>query len=207
MANKENNYYFDNFRDCMAIACEAANMLKTIISSFDRSKMKESIDVMHEIEHRGDAKKHEMNEKLIKAFITPIERDDIFNLSHAIDDLTDNIEDIVIRLYITDVKSIRPDMTTFADLLIECCNATYEMLGEFVNFKKSKTLKDMIININHIEERGDQMFIEHMHELYANESDPVLVMVWSEIYTILENCCDACEDVANIVEGITIGNL
>lgn len=191
----------------MAISCEAANMLKSIVCSFDSDKMKESIDVMHEIEHRGDAKKHEMNEKLIKAFITPIERDDIFNLSHAIDDLTDNIEDIVIRLYITNVKAIRPELLDFADLLIECCNATYEMLGEFVNFKKSKTLKEMIININHIEERGDQMFIEYMHNLYSTETDPVAVMVWSEIFTILENCCDACEDIANIVEGITIDNI
>lgn len=207
MANKEGKFYFDNFRDCMAIALEAAQKLKIILETYEPEQLPETLKAMHEIEHRGDTQKHEMIEKLMKAFITPIERNDIYKLSHTIDNLTDNIEEIVIKLYITSPQKIRAEAYEFIAVLIGCCQATYEMLGEFVNFKKSKILKEKIIEINHLEEEGDALYIRVMHDLYAKKDDVLEVTIWSQIYDLFEDCCDACENIANIVEGIVIDNM
>jgi len=80
------------------------------------------------------------------------------------------------------------------------------LLEEFSNFKKSKKLKELIININHIEEEGDAMHIKSMHNLHKYTSDPIQIIAWREIFDLFEKSYDACEDVADIVESITIGN-
>lgn len=206
MSNKTENFYFNNFIESATFSCQAAEMLKTVLCSFDVDTLSECMRKIHEIENRGDEKKHEMIFELVRAFITPLERDDIISLSQNIDDVTDCIEDIMIRIYINNVKEIRKDSIEFASLIIRCCEATKEMLEEFHNFKKSKKLKDLIIEINRLEEEGDDMFIKSMRELHTATKDPLEVIAWREIYYYFEKCCDACEDVADIVESITIGN-
>lgn len=207
MSKKSANLYFDNFKENMAISCEAAETLKRLLVDFDTESLPEALRVMHEIEHRGDAKKHEMTEELVRAFITPIERNDIVTLSQNIDNVTDNIEDILIHIYITNITEIRPEALDFAELLIRCCRATYFLLEEFVNFKKSKKLKELIVDINHLEEEGDEMYMRFRRTLHERCTDPLLISAWDEIFGYFENSCDACEDVADVVESITIGNI
>lgn len=207
MANKKSDrFYFDNFIESAAISCEAACMLKDALENFSVDTLPEKRAALHEIERRGDDKRHEMTNALISAFITPIERDDILNLSQNIDDVTDAIEDILIRIYISNVQTIRPDSIEFADLVIKCCKEMKALLEEMPNFKKSKTLKGFIVEINHLEEMGDDLYVNCMRNLHTTDTDPIDVIAWREIYDFFEKCCDTCEIVANIVENITIGN-
>jgi uncharacterized protein Yka (UPF0111/DUF47 family) len=104
------------------------------------------------------------------------------------------------------VTQIREDSIEFASLLIRCCNTTKQTLEEFRDFKKSKKLKELIIEINRMEEEGDEMYISNMKRLYTTTKDPITVIAWRDIYEFFEGCCDACEDVADIVESISIGN-
>jgi uncharacterized protein Yka (UPF0111/DUF47 family) len=120
--------------------------------------------------------------------------------------VTDAIEDILIRIYMTNITTIRPDSIDFADLVIHCCCTMKEMLCEFANFKKSKKLKDLIIELNRLEEVGDEKYLNCMRNLHTACNDPIEIIAWREIYDIFERCCDTCENVADIVEGITIGN-
>jgi predicted phosphate transport protein (TIGR00153 family) len=207
MSKKSGNLYFDNFKESMAISCEAAETLKRLLTDFDVEGLPAALKVMHEIEHRGDAKKHEMTEELVRAFITPIERDDIVTLSQNIDNVTDNIEDILIHIYITNITEIRQEALDYAELLIRCCRASYFLLEEFVNFKKSRQLRDLIVQINQLEEEGDAMYMRFRRSLHEYCTDPAQIMAWDEIFSYFENVCDACEDVADIVESITIGNI
>ena len=82
----------------------------------------------------------------------------------------------------------------------------YEAMVEFQNFKNSKTLHDKIVEINHLEEEGDGLYMEMMRNLYSSSKDPVELMTWTEILHKLEKCCDACEDVADIIEQIVMKN-
>jgi len=206
MARKTDNFYFNNFIESAELSCEAAEMLKTVLMDFNLKKLPEQRIELHEIEHKGDNTRHELIRKLVSAFITPIERDDLTKLSQNIDDVTDAIEDILIRIYMTNITTIRPDSIDFADLVIRCCCTMKEMLREFANFKKSKKLKELIIELNRLEEVGDEKYLNCMRNLHTSCNDPIEIIAWREIYDIFERCCDTCENVADIVEGITIGN-
>ncbi|MEG2213103.1 MAG: DUF47 family protein, partial [Clostridiales bacterium] len=141
-----------------------------------------------------------------RAFITPIERDDIIQLSQNIDNVTDSIEDILIHIYINHITVIPPEAIEFSEVVIRCCQATRNMMEEFRHFKKSKRLRELVIEINRIEETGDAMFIRLLHDLQLQSKDPLYIIAWREIYNYFEKCCDACEDVADIVESIAITN-
>lgn len=147
-----------------------------------------------------------MADEILRAFITPLERDDIMELSQNIDNVTDGIEDILIHIYVTGITVIRPEALHFVSVLVDCCEATKKLLIEFPNFKKSKTLKELIIEINQLEEEGDKIYLESLRALYTGSKDPMEVLAWRSILNYFETCLDACEDVADVVQDITIGN-
>ena len=207
MANKSNEIYFDNFISCATSSCEAATTLKSILENYDVSKSSENLEKLHEIEHNADKKRHDMMQVLVKAFITPIEREDIIKLSRTIDNVTDSIEDIMIHIHIAQLKEIREDAIIFVDLMNQCCDAMVDILKEFKNFKKSQNIADLIIKMNSLEEKGDKHYLQSMYDLHANCTDPLEIIVWREIYKYFEKVCDACENVGDIVESILIENM
>ena len=158
------------------------------------------------VEHAADEKKHVVLNTMVKAFITPIEREDIILLSQNIDEMTDKIEDVLIRIYHNNIRSIRPDALQLAKVVIRCCEAVKEMMGEFADFKRSKTLHDRVVNINTMEEEADQLYISSMHTLHTTCTDPIEIISWREIYMYLEKCADACEHVADVVESVVMKN-
>ena len=206
MSKKSDSYYFQNFIECVECGCQAAKMLEDNLNHFDTGLLHDKLDELHRIEHDADKKKHEMMAVLVKAFITPIEREDIILLSQSIDEVTDKIEDVLIRIYINNVQQIRPEALAFIKVIIRCCEALKEGLEECADFRKSKTLHGLIIEINALEEEGDRLFIESMRRLHAEVTDPIEIIAWREIYVYLEKCCDACEHVADVVESVIMKN-
>ena len=206
MAKKGDQIYYDSFTSCADCACQAAKMLADALEHFDYSSMQLRMDEIHKIEHAADQKKHALTEELLRAFITPIEREDIAELSSNIDEVVDCLEDVLIRVYINNVSSIRPDAVAFARLLIRCCEVTKAALEEFPNFRKSKKLKELLIEISDLEEEGDRQFIHAMRALHTDGSGPIEIIAWREIYIYLEKCADACEHVADTVESVVMKN-
>ena len=107
MAKKSDSFYFGNFYACADCAYQAAHLLERVMRDFDPLLIREKLDDMHKVEHAADEKKHEVLDALVKAFITPIEREDIILLSQNIDEVTDKIEDVMLRLYYNNIQSIR----------------------------------------------------------------------------------------------------
>ncbi|HIS45371.1 MAG TPA: DUF47 family protein [Candidatus Scatomorpha merdigallinarum] len=206
MSKKQDEYFFNNFIECADYACKAAHLLEEVMDNFDPEALPGRLDEMHELEHSADESKHAMIDVLVKAFITPIEREDIIDLSHCIDNMTDKIEDVFIRLYTNNVREMRPDAVEMAKVVVRCCESVKEMLVEFPNFKRSKTLKDHIIRINTMEEEADRRFISCMANLHRSGADVLDIIAWREIYKYIENCADACENVADVVEGVIMDN-
>ena len=206
MAKKQDSFYFDNFVSCAEESCRAAKMLKETLGDFREELLEERLEQMHEIEHSGDAKKHEMLDRLAKEFIPPIEREDIVALSQNIDNVTDKIEDVMLRVYMNNVHEIEPDALAMSDVVIRCCDAVKELLVEFREFKKSKKIKDLVIRINDFEEEADKLFMNSMRKLYAASEDPIRIIAWRDIYIYLERCADACEHVADVVESVIMKN-
>ena len=165
----------------------------------------EKLDAMHELEQKGDAKKHKMMKALSQAFITPIEREDLVALSGYIDDITDAVEEVLLQIYMSNVSAIRTDVFPTLDLLSECIKALGDVLEELKDFKHSKVIEDYIIRVNDLEEQGDRLYVENMHTLHQ-EDDIRNVVIWRTIYEYLENCIDTCEHVADIVGMVIMKN-
>jgi uncharacterized protein Yka (UPF0111/DUF47 family) len=145
-------------------------------------------------------------EKLNKSFITPFDREDIYTLIKEMDNVIDFIEATSHRFNMLNITSIRPDALLLSSLIIECTKEITEIMLELKDMKKSKTIEKRIIEVNRIENMGDEIYRKAIYELFLNEKDAKEVIKWKETYEHLENTLDACEDVANIVEGIIMKN-
>lgn len=206
MARKKDHDYFAMMAEGVSYACKAAEKLNEDLKDFDPSKLRDNMDEMHEIEHAADVAKHDMIQKLLKEFITSIDREDIMELASAIDDVTDSLEDVLLRIYMYNIMYLRKETYGFLDIIIESLSEMELMMKEFPNFRKSKTISDSIIKINRLEEEGDRLFAQAVHELCSTSDDPIEIMAWTRIYDQLEKCCDLCEDVANAVERVILTN-
>jgi len=206
MKNSRDYNYFEAFVNLSKFSLESAEILNTTLGQFNPSEIETKIKEMHTIEHTADVAKHDMLNRLMKEFLPPIEREDITSLSQKIDDVTDAVEDVLIYIHIFNVQKIRPEIHKFTELITECCKAVNVALVEFQNFKRSKKLHPIIVEINRLEEEGDALYVSGVRNLYKYSKDPLEIMIWTEIYHRLERCCDACEDVANDIENIVMKN-
>lgn len=206
MANNKDFNYFKAFIDLSNDSLKAAELLITTLHNFDVNELEEKVKEMHTIEHNADVERHEIMNKLVKEFLPPIEREDIISLADNIDDVVDSIEDVLIGIDMYNVQSIRPEIVKFTEVIMDCCKSMSAALTEFERFKRSQTLHDAIIEVNHLEEVADQLYINGVRNLYKSTKDPIELMVWTEIYLLLEKCCDSCEEVANDIENIVMKN-
>ncbi|HIQ97347.1 MAG TPA: DUF47 domain-containing protein [Candidatus Limivivens merdigallinarum] len=206
MSKKQDTFYFEHFVDCGRLALGAAQFLESILTDFDPKKLEKWQDAMHQIEHDADGKKHEITDRLAKAFITPLEREDIVELSYHIDEMTDKLEEVLIRIYINNVQEIRPEALQMLRSVVKCLEEVCALLEELSDFRHSKKMKERIIRINSMEEEVDRLFISAMRKLHTEEKEALQVLAWREIYEYLEKCADSCEHVADSVEGIVMKN-
>ena len=206
MANKQDAFYYDNFISCAGYSCRAAHLLKEILTDFKPDEIGKRFEEIHDIERQADEERHKLNDMLVKAFITPIEREDIAQLSHDIDEVTDKIEDVLIRIYINNVQKIRPEALKLLDTVIKCCDALHELMREFSDFRRSKKLSEKIIAINTLEEEADKLYIDSMRRLHVKEKDVLQIIAWREIYDYMEKCADACEHAADVVGRVIMKN-
>jgi len=207
MSKLKRNFYFISFLDLVEYPLKEAELLKEIIINYHNIDIEEEIKKMHEIEHQADMVNHEVVLKLTKEFITPIEREDIIAICQSIDNVTDAIEDVLLRFYMYNVKELRDDLLAFINIIIKSCQALDNAFEEFPNFRKSTKLKEYIVQVNYYEEKGDRLYTEAVRRLFAETKDPITLMVWEEIYYRLENCCDACEEVVTAIEGVIMKNI
>lgn len=203
---KKNNDYFAMFVELVGYSCRAAEMLIEVMEDYRPEDLEKLMIEMHDIEHSADVKKHEMIRKLAREFITPIEREDIMEMAHQIDNVTDAIEDVLMRLYMFNITVIREDALKVAVLIEECCQELKKALMEFSNFRKSKTLHNHIVEINRLEEEGDKLYTEATRRLYTSDLEPIRVSAWTHVFHILEKACDSCEDVSDVIERVLMTN-
>ena len=206
MAGRKDDKYFKSFIEMVGYSCDAAVMLKSTLENYDPDLLESKLTEMHAIEDSGDVARHVMVKKLAKEFITPIEREDIMELAEAIDTVTDKIEDVLLRMYMFNIKSVNKGALKMADIIVECTQALKGAIEEFANFRKSKSLHEKLIEINNLEEEGDNIYQQAVRELFTTSDDPVTMFSWNQTLHYMEDCCDACEDASDVIEGVILKN-
>ena len=203
---KSDKFYFDNFSQCAALSKKAADYLLECLENYNPCRIEKMLEEVHEIEHSADIKRHEMSDTLARAFVTPVDREDLDMLSHNLDNVTDKIEEIVQKLYINNITEINPSAVSFAKQIVRACEYICEVMDEFVNFKKSKRIQTLIIKLNDIEDVCDKIYLSSMRELMKSPQDIFITISWREIFDCFESCADLCENVGESIGLVIMKN-
>lgn len=203
---KSDKFYFENFVASTALSKEAASFLVSCLENYVPANMRQMLEQMHSIEHQADMKKHEMSEALAKAFVTPVDREDLDMLSHQLDDVTDKLEEVLQMFYIYNIQTIDPSAIVFAKNLVKACEFLCALMEEFENFKRSKKIKELIIELNDVEEECDKLYLSSMRALTKESTDVLLTISWRDIFDCFESCADACEHVGDCVGSVIMKN-
>lgn len=190
---KKNEYnYFDVLIMMSENIVNSADILNNTLKNYNYQEIDNNVTEIHKLETDCDRMVHEFSNQLVKDFITPIDREDLNAIIHMLDDVEDNIDELLINFKILDITTIRKDIEKFTELIVHSANAVKEMFISFKNFKKIDIIKEKIIEINNIEDQGDETFEELMTNLYKI-SNPMEVIKWTKIYNGFENSIDSCE--------------
>jgi predicted phosphate transport protein (TIGR00153 family) len=193
--------FFDLFEEASANLLLAAEMFEQTLL-----KWPEHEDLPREIlklEQNGDRITHEIVQRLNQTFVTPIEREDIYALAGGLDDILDFIEEVADFLSVYRIDRPLDQAKQMAQTLLQSC----QQLAEAIPLLRSLgDIKQYTVEINRLENEGDRILREALAALFDNQTDPMLVIRWKDIFERLEDAIDACEKVANILEGIVIKN-
>jgi uncharacterized protein Yka (UPF0111/DUF47 family) len=193
--------FFDLFEEAGANIARAADLLDQMLASWpDRRELHRDILVC---EQNGDRITHDIIHRLNQTFVTPIEREDILELASALDDIIDFTEEVADYLGLYRIEAPMEQAQRLAHILVQATRQVAEALPRMRGFRD---LSHYTVEINRLENEGDRVTREAMASLFEGGIDPMVVIRWKDLYERLEQAIDACEHVANVLEGITIKN-
>ncbi|MGH9865512.1 MAG: DUF47 domain-containing protein [Candidatus Acidiferrales bacterium] len=179
----------------------AAQAMVAMLEDF--SNPTAAADKIKDIEHANDTITHNLLKKLNQTFITPFDREDIHELASKIDDVLDLTDAAASRLVTYRIEKIIPGV---ADLARAVMDATKEMVAAVRVLEKKDRILSHCIEIHRLENEADRLCRNLIATLFEQEKDPVQIIKWKEIIEVLEIAADKCEDVANVIETITLKN-
>jgi uncharacterized protein len=154
-----------------------------------------------EIEHKCDFLTHEIIQRLNKTFVTPIDREDIHSLATRIDDVMDAIDMAAGLVPLYRIDKVRFGARELTKLIIEQIDALRRAL---VALERRSGVLDKTVEINRIENEADRVYKDALGRLFDEERDPIVVIKWKEILSLLEQATDRCEDVGNLLENVVV---
>ncbi|MDW7657746.1 MAG: DUF47 family protein [Bacillota bacterium] len=202
---KEETNYFDIL--IMAIRYSHQTAERLIDLMHDYTDVTRKAREIHDLEHAADHETHRLCDALNIAFITPIDREDIYALIKSIDDITDLIEDVANRFDMFHITAIKPEAMQIGDLIFKATDLLVELLVAFKTYKKNKSkIHELAISVNSIEEEGDRQYRDAIKKMFMDHENIFDIIKWKDILDDMENVLDACEDVADIVQGVVMKN-
>lgn len=206
MAKKKNNDYFELMKQQTAYCVEASNLLQEILSSFNPDSISIYRQQMHEIEHKADTIHNEILDKLSTEFLTPIDQEDILQLVQIIDDITDELDESILDIYMYHLNAIPEGTVELSKIVNKCVKALDDVMSELKNFKKREPLRSLLMRVTEIETEADGIYTEAVHNLFGSNVDMKTLLAAKEIFESLESCCDLCDHAADVVAQVIIKN-
>ena len=194
--------FFDLFEELIAKIDEGAKFFLNMLEKYDFSEA--NIARLRQIEHEADAVTHKTYEKMHKTFLTPLDREDIYNLVNKMDSIIDMIEAAAMRMYLYKVKRPAKPAIEIIKILDKAINKIKIVVHAMRNMKNARMILDACVEINTLENEGDVILRTAIANLFECEKDVFELIKWKEIFERLEEALDICEDVSNIAEGIVL---
>lgn len=192
--------YFSLFSQMTSYISDAARMLVKMLAD-KGGDFEEYSKHIKTIEHSCDELTHNVSTRLNKSFITPFDREDIYLMSSALDDIVDLIDDAARAMVMYDVKEATAHARRFADVIQRMSVELHEIVKVL---GKPNGINERLVKLHTLENEGDEIYHKAIAELFRQTSDPLTVIKWKDIYEKLEAAVDRCENVANIIESVII---
>lgn len=195
--------FYEMFQKAAENTLEGAKLLYEFLTNFH--SIKEGAKRIKDIEHIGDNLTHQTIEMLNKTFVTPLDREDIYELITRMDDIIDLIDGASSKIELYKIDKITEEAISLSLVLKKACEILKESIIALRKLKGHKDIVKYCVEIHTLENEGDQLLHQAMTKLFEeNKEDPIKVIKWKEIYENLEAATDRCEDVANIIERIVL---
>ena len=192
--------YFDLFKQMTLYISEASRALVEMLSEKD-ADFEEYSRQIQGLEHACDELTHNISTRLNKSFITPFDREDIYMMSTALDDIVDLIDDAARAIVMFDIHEITDHARSFAVVIERMSLELHEIVS---TLQRPKGVTPRLVEIHRLENEGDDIYHAAVAELFHDNHDTLFVLKWKEIYEKLEAAVDRCENVANIIESVII---
>lgn len=194
--------FFDLFNRAAANTVAIAQALIELLERFPEGadgKVRE----IKELEHEGDRITHEVIDLLNRTFVTPFDRDDMYRLITALDDICDHVDDASVKVAGYGVREIRSQAIEQAQVIQRSASKLREAVVQLEGFKDSQR---MLIELRELEDEGDRIVRQAISELFNGSTDAIALVRWKDIHEALEEAVDACENAADVLEAILVKN-
>jgi len=195
---KEERFY-DDFEAMAVEISKGARLLQDMLAP-DRPIMDKAEEIK-EVEHKCDFLTHEIIKRLYRTFVTPLDREDIYELAKSLDDVMDMIDASASMIHTYQITQVRPRARELARVIVESCEQIVRALRAL---DKRDGVAVITVEINRLENEADRIHQEAVRKLFEDQTDPIAIMKWKEILDLLEEATDRCEDVANVLEGVIV---
>lgn len=192
--------YFDLFTQ-MAVKIQEASAILTEMLDDPDPDLNSYRTRIKDIEHGCDQLTHQITNKLNKSFITPFDREDIYTLAVALDDICDYIDAGVRAVVMYGIREQNQHSRQLARIIRDL---GAEIKAAVSVLSRPNGINERFREIHRLENEADDVYFRAIGQLFKEETDPIAVIKWKEFYEILENATDRCESVANIIESIVL---
>ncbi len=192
--------YFALFSQMTSYIYDASRELVAMLSD-NSENFEEHSRRIKAIENQCDELTHKVSTSLNKSFITPFDREDIYLMSSALDDIVDLIDDAARAMVMYEVEESTDHARRFADVIQRMAIELHEVVSKL---SRPDGISTRLVTLHSLENEGDEIYHRAIKELFHNAQDPLHVIKWKSIYENLEAAVDRCENVANIIESVII---
>ena len=191
--------FFELFVEDAQNVLTASRMLVEFFGSYDQRERIAS--QLRDLERKGDGLSHDIGTKLENTFVTPFDREDIHQLISRLDDIIDFIEEVADTCLLYKIDAPAPPAKEQAEIIVQQCEELVRALQKLKGFKH---VSPHWIEIHRLENEGDRIGRRAIADLFTNGNDPIHIIQWKDVHTLLEDTIDACEDAANVIERIVV---
>jgi predicted phosphate transport protein (TIGR00153 family) len=195
---REDSFY-DMFADSANNLVTGARLLVELIS--DGTDREATAEKIRACEHAGDEFTHAIMRRLNESFITPFDRADIYRLASLLDDVMDYMEEAADLVVLYKIDELPKDIVSQVEVLERAAELTAEAMPRL---RSMKELNEYWIEINRLENQGDQVYRKLLAKLFSGDYDALTVMKLKQVIDCLEEAADAFEHVANTIETIAV---
>ena len=193
--------FFDLFAELAKRLTGSAHLVHRLFT--EPQQMAQHVAAIKELEHEADHLTHDVIDRIDRSFVTPIDREDIHLLASRLDDVIDLLDGTARRAQMFHITEVREPARRLSEVLVR---AAAVIEASVDGMKRPAQIAEQAREMKRLEEEGDAIYHEAIGSLFAGSPDPLEVIKWKDLYDKLEDAIDQCDDVANVLESISIKN-